>query len=45
MGNNTFDFFFEKHIGLGFRWAEWNEGFRVSLSIPFVTMTVKLFDT
>lgn len=45
MNNKTFDFFFEKHIGLGFRWEEWNGGFMVSLSIPFLTMTVKLFDS
>jgi hypothetical protein len=35
-----FDWFFDKHIGLGLRWDNWLYPLHLSIAFPFVTITV-----
>ncbi len=44
MGNKRFDIFFEKHIGLGIRWDDWGFPIYLSISIPFLTITIGIGD-
>lgn len=40
MSDKAFDVFIEKHIGIGFRWQEWNGKTQISMAFPFVTVVV-----
>jgi hypothetical protein len=42
MDGKRFDIFFEKHFGLGIRWDNCFYWFDLSISIPFVTLTIGL---
>jgi hypothetical protein len=42
MNDKVFDVFTEKHIGIGFRWQEWNGKTQYSLALPFLTFVVTL---
>ena len=35
-----FEFYVEKHIGIGVRWDHFGYAIRVSVALPFVTMVV-----
>ena len=42
MGTRRVDVFFEKHFGIGIRWRRFYYAFELSISIPFVTITLGL---
>lgn len=40
MGARRFDWFFERHVGVGVRWQRCSFPLAISISIPFLTVTV-----
>lgn len=40
MNNKRFDIIFEKHIGFGIRWDNYQYPFQLSIALPFITVTI-----
>jgi hypothetical protein len=39
MTTKRFDWFFDKHFGIGIRWDNWLYPLHLSIALPFVTFT------